>query len=192
MFLEAEAFFASCHAAPGEDEAKGGKGLDSEKLGDYWEYDQSKRAWKYIHTRPRKRLYAQVRKDCPFDAKDVLPDRLTELKRKGVTSVYSDIWQIHSRLGISSKSRAGCTWSFPSRPIWPKGQRKGRCSHARPIFQKRKSQAKVSSREVIALLDLKQRLSRMLTRAVEHCRWSFGSSSSEEPKISRGQGSYNV
>lgn len=87
-FLDAEALFASCHLAPGEVDAKGGKDVSNEKLGDYWEYDQTKSAWTCVHVRPRKRLYAPVGKDCPFDAKDILPDRLTEWKCKGVTSVY--------------------------------------------------------------------------------------------------------
>jgi len=118
--LDAKAFFQCCHAAPGKFDAKGPEPKDPQKLGDFWEYDDSKAAWKMVHLRPRKRLYAPVGKDCPFEAKDVTSERLTEWKCHGVTSVHRDNWQAHPHQRISSKSWAGCTWFFPSKPIGPK------------------------------------------------------------------------
>ena len=62
--MEVEAFFASCHAAPGEQDH--GRSSDDSNPGDFWEYNDLKSAWKMNHVRPRKRLYAPVGKDCPF------------------------------------------------------------------------------------------------------------------------------
>lgn len=106
--LSAEAFFASCHLAPGEPEAKGDGRNNAEKVGDYWEYDSSRSAWKCVHVRPRKRLYAPVGKDCPFEAQDISSERLTEWKCRGTVSVHGDNWQAHPRQRISSKSWTGC------------------------------------------------------------------------------------
>ena len=66
--VDAKAFFQSCHA-PGKFDAKGPESKDPEKLGDFWEHDDSEAAWKMIILRPRKRLHAPVGKDCPFEAK---------------------------------------------------------------------------------------------------------------------------
>lgn len=66
------------------------------------------------NVRPRKRLYAPVGKDCPFDADEVDSRRVTEWKCKGVVSVYKDKWQVHPRQRISSKSWIGVTWFCPN------------------------------------------------------------------------------
>ena len=70
-----------------------------------------------IHNRPRKRLFAPVGKDCPFDAKDITSERLTEWKCKGVTSVHRDNWQKNPYQRISSKSWIGSTWFFPKKHV---------------------------------------------------------------------------
>ena len=44
--LDAETFFASCHESPGKQEAKGG--LQGPQ-GGFWEFDESRSAWKMIH-----------------------------------------------------------------------------------------------------------------------------------------------
>ena len=112
--LDAETFFASCHESPGKQEAKGG--LQGPQ-GDFWEFDESRSAWKMIHVRPRKRLYAPVGKDCPFNADAISSERVTEWKCKGVVSVYRDNWQLHPHQRISSKSWVGATWFFPTKAV---------------------------------------------------------------------------
>ena len=113
--LEVKAFFASCHAAPGEQDH--GRSSDDSNPRDFGEYDDLKSAWKMNHVRPRKRLYAPVGKDCPFSADEIGPQRVTEWKFKGVVSVYKDNWQVHPHQRISSKSWIGTTWFFPNKKV---------------------------------------------------------------------------
>ena len=113
--LDIEAFFASCHAAPGVQDH--GRSSDDSNPGDFWEYDDLKSAWKMNHVRPRKRLYAPVGKDCPFSADEIGLQRVTEWKCKGVVSVYKDNWQVHPHQRISSKSWVGATWFFPNKKV---------------------------------------------------------------------------
>ena len=86
--FKVDAFFASCHEAPGEQDQ--GRNADDGNPGDFWEYDSSRGAWKMVHVRPRKRLYAPVGKDCPFNADDISSERVTEWKCKGIVSKYKD------------------------------------------------------------------------------------------------------
>ena len=35
--------------------------------GEFWEFDTDRKAWNRVHVRPRKKLFAPVGRDCPFD-----------------------------------------------------------------------------------------------------------------------------
>ena len=48
---------------------------------DHWMFDKERQAWKRVHVRPRKRLYAPTGKDRPFDASDVFTERVTMSNR---------------------------------------------------------------------------------------------------------------
>ena len=88
-------------------------------LGGFWEYDSLNSAWKmnHIFIRLRKRLYAPVGKDCPSSGDEIGSQRVTELKCKGVVSVYKDDWQVHPHQRISSKGWTGATWLFPNKKV---------------------------------------------------------------------------
>eukprot|EP00435_Cladocopium_sp_Y103_P014697 s1958_g3.t1 len=80
---ERDAVMKEGEEAPGIPKVKSNELIGPEKLVDFWEFDESKSAWKFVHNRPRKRLFAPVGKDCPFDAKEITAERLTEWKCRG-------------------------------------------------------------------------------------------------------------
>eukprot|EP00435_Cladocopium_sp_Y103_P060485 s1600_g22.t1 len=84
---------------------------------DHWMFDKERQAWKRVHVRPRKRLYAPTGRDCPFDASDVFTERVTEWKCRHRVSVHKDDWQKTPYQRISSKSWVGSTWFYPKKPI---------------------------------------------------------------------------
>ena len=75
--------------------------------GDFWEFDTDRKAWKRVHARPRKKLFAPVGRDCPFDVSEVSHERLTEWKRRGKISVHKDDCNKCPYQRISSESRVG-------------------------------------------------------------------------------------
>ena len=93
----------SCHNCSFQDsknkgprsDVKGAKSLveGNSETKDYWEFDEARHAWVLVHLRPRKRLFAPVRKDYPFDSNKVEPERITEWRCKGKVSVHRDNWQ---------------------------------------------------------------------------------------------------
>ena len=87
--------------------------LKPEPSNDFWEFDQSKGAWCRVHVKPRKKLFAPVGNDCPFDAKDVLSKRETQWCCKNRTSFYADDWQSNPYQRISQRSWTGRTWFYP-------------------------------------------------------------------------------
>ena len=142
--LDAQEFFQRCHEAPGIPSVKKNEQVSPEKLVDFWEFDDSKSAWKFVNNRPRKRLFAPVGKDCPFDAKEITAERLTEWKCRGVTSQHRDNWQTHPYQRISSKSWTGCTWFFPINSVEKERGTVKACqanvaiaSHVNQCFEKR-------------------------------------------------------
>ena len=88
-----------------------------DKESDHWMFDKERQAWKRVHVRPRKRLYAPTGRDCPFDASDVFTERITEWKCRNRVSVHKDDWQKTPYQRISSKSWVGSTWFYPKKPI---------------------------------------------------------------------------
>ena len=70
---------------------------------DFWVYDKDYRAWKRVHVRPRKRLFAPVGKDCPFDSNEVHTERVTEWKCRNRVSLHKDDWQRHRIRGSVPK-----------------------------------------------------------------------------------------
>ena len=84
---------------------------------DFWMYDKDYRAWKRVHVRPRKRLFAPVGKDCPFDSNEVHTERVTEWKCRNRVSLHKDDWQKTPYQRISSKSWIGSTWFYTKKPI---------------------------------------------------------------------------
>eukprot|EP00435_Cladocopium_sp_Y103_P033668 s1073_g8.t1 len=90
---------------------------DDQKLSDYWGLDQVKGAWCKVHVRPRKRLFAPVGNDCPFNASEIGSRRQTEGRCKKAVSLYTDDWQVTPCQRISSKSWTGRTWFFPSKMV---------------------------------------------------------------------------
>ena len=119
----------SCHNCSFQDsknkgprsDVKGAKSLveDNSETKDYWEFDEARHAWVLVHLRPRKRLFAPVGKDCPFDSNEVEPERITEWRCKGKVSVHRDNWQETPYQRISSKSWFGKTWFFPKGRVSP-------------------------------------------------------------------------
>ena len=93
------------------------KKLEAQKVGgenDYWEFDETKKAWKRVHVRPRKRLFTPVGNDCPFEPHEVHSKRETLWTQRGKTSTYGDDWQAMSpNRRISSRSWLGATFFFP-------------------------------------------------------------------------------
>lgn len=65
----------------------------------------------------RKRLFAPVGKDCPFDSNEVHTERVTEWKCRNRVSLHKDDWQKTPYQRISSKSWIGSTWFYPKKPI---------------------------------------------------------------------------
>ena len=92
--------------------------------GDFWEFDTDRKAWNRVHVRPRKKLFAPVGRDCPFDVSDVSHERLTEWKCRGKISVHKDDWNKCPYQRISSKSWVGSTWFFPRDPFINESQAK--------------------------------------------------------------------
>ena len=82
--------FAECHV--------------DEPDSDFWMFDKDRKAWKRVHLRLRKRLFAATERDCPFDATDVFTERVTEWKCRGRISIHKDNWQKTPYQRISSKS----------------------------------------------------------------------------------------
>ena len=95
--------FAECHV--------------DEPDSDFWMFDKDRKAWKRVHLRPRKRLFAPTGRDCPFDATDVFTERVTEWKCRGRISIHKDNWQKTPYQRISSKSWVGSTWFYPKKPV---------------------------------------------------------------------------
>ena len=119
----------SCHNCSFQDSknkgsrsgVKGAKSLveGNSETKDYWEFDEERHAWVLVHLRPRKRLFAPVGEDCPFDSNEVEPERITEWRCKGKVSVHRDNWQETPYQRISSKSWFGKTWFFPKGRVSP-------------------------------------------------------------------------
>ena len=92
---------------------------DDEQESDYWSFDKDRKAWKRVHLRPRKRMFAPTGKDCPFDSSDVFTERITEWHCRNRKSTYKDNWQKTPYQRISQKSWIGCTWFYPRKPVDP-------------------------------------------------------------------------
>ena len=90
---------------------------DNGQESDYWSFDKDRKAWKRVHIRPRKRLFAPTGKDCPFDSNDVFTERVTEWNCRNRKSTHKDNWQKTPYQRISQKSWVGCTWFYPKKPV---------------------------------------------------------------------------
>ena len=120
---------------------------DDQKLNDYWEFDHEKGAWCKVHLRPRKRLFAPVGNDCPFNASEIGSKRQTEWRCKKAVSLYTDDWQAKPYQRISSKSWTGRTWFFPSNMVNPK------CAEIHAAIANVKQEQKDSKRVVVRTAD---------------------------------------
>ena len=107
--LGGKSFFASCRACrydvvgrmemseyvpSGSFAPENGKG-SAEKATDFWEFDKTKGAWKMVHQKPRKRLYAPEGKDRPFKANEITSEAW---RCCGFASVHRGNWQAHQRI----------------------------------------------------------------------------------------------
>lgn len=90
---------------------------DNGQESDYWSFDKDRKAWKRVHIRPRKRLFAPTGKDCPFDSNEVFTERVTEWNCRNRKSTHKDNWQKTPYQRISQKSWVGCTWFYPKKPV---------------------------------------------------------------------------
>ena len=70
---------------------------------DFWEFDQEKGPWCRFHFRPRKRLFAPVGNDYPFNASAIGSKRVTEWHCKNRVSNYADNWQDTPKSGNQLK-----------------------------------------------------------------------------------------
>ena len=89
----------------------------NEQESDYWSFDRDRKAWKRVHLRPRKRLFAPTGRDCPFDSSDVFTERITEWHCRNRKSTHKDDWQKTPYQRISQKSWTGCAWFYPRKPV---------------------------------------------------------------------------
>ena len=89
----------------------------NEQESDYWSFDRDRKAWKRVHLRPRKRLFAPTGRECPFDSSDVFTERITEWHCRNRKSTHKDDWQKTPYQRISQKSWTGCTWFYPRKPV---------------------------------------------------------------------------
>lgn len=91
-----------------------------EKSNDFWEFDKEKGAWCKVHIRPRKRLFAPVGNDCPFNPKEIGPKRITEWRCRNRVSTHQDDWQVnpYQRIALEVGQVAH---GFSLRVSWMKG-----------------------------------------------------------------------
>ena len=93
-----------------------------EKSNDYWEFDKEKGAWCKVHVRPRKRLFAPVGNDCPFNAKDIGCKRITDWRCRNRVSTHQDDWQVklaHTKEFVPEVGLA--VHGFSHQTSWMKG-----------------------------------------------------------------------
>jgi len=107
-------------AGPIQPKSKSTPETSEESSNDFWEFEKGKGAWRKIHIKPRKRLFAPVGNDCPFGAEEISSKRVTVWKCRGKTSIYSDDWRSNQYQRIWSKSWVGKTWTYPKNEIDPK------------------------------------------------------------------------